>query len=83
MKYVPDEDDATTQGLFGWLGDLASDIVSGVGAALTWMVGGAGSFYFSGGGNIFIQNGGEIYYTYGSGGFKLEPGMEEDPRVWY
>ena len=84
MKYVPDEDDPTTQGFFGWLGGLASDIVSGVGAALTWMVGGEGIFHLSGGGNIFIRKGGEIRYdSTGGYGFKLEPGTEEDPRVWY
>ena len=82
MKYVPNEDDATTQGFFGWLGGLASDIVTGVAAAITWLGGNFGEYNLSGGGLLMIHLDGVTYFP-GKGGFKLEPGIEEDPRVWY
>ncbi len=72
------------EGLFAWLKDRANDAVAAIGAGLTYLTGQWGLFRLSGGGEIYVEGGnGTITYQAGAGGFKLEPGMEEKPNVWY
>jgi hypothetical protein len=71
----------SSQGFWDWLGGVVNDVLSGIGAVLTWMTGGEGFFKLSGGGELWIEKG-TIVYEPGIG-LKLEPGMEEDPLVWY
>ena len=82
VRQNPGGNNPSSEGFFSWLGNLVHDVATGIAAAFTWLTGGAGIFNLSGGGTITIVWGGDIEYNAG-GGFKLEPGMEENPLVWY
>jgi hypothetical protein len=72
----------SSEGFWSWLGDVVHDVVTGVAAAITWLTGSKAVLRLSGGGRIEIGPG-RFLYTPGGGGFMLEPGMEEDPTIWY
>ncbi len=72
------------EGFFGWLKGVVNDVVAVVGAAITFLTGQWGAFKLSSGGSIYVEGGnGMIEYDSGAGGFKLEPGLEENPNIWY
>ncbi len=70
----------TTQGFFSWLKDVVHDVGVAIAAGAAFLTGGFGEFTLKSGGHISVGAFGTIQYR---GGFKLEPGMEEDPTVWY
>ncbi len=72
---------STSQGFFGWVKDVVHDVGVSIAAGAAYLTGGFGEFSLKTGGHISVGDGG-IGYS-GGGGFKLDPGMEEDPNIWY
>ena len=83
VQYFSDNDMTSSQGLFSWLGDLVHDAVVVIGAGLAWLTDSWVQFKLSGGGLIWVHGSNDIGIKFGNGNFKLEPGLEEDPTVWY
>jgi hypothetical protein len=77
----PGNNKPSGEGFFSWLGNLVHDALVVLGAGLAWLNGTGASFKFSWGGKLDIYRNGDIGYR--ASKFKLEPGMEEDPLIWY
>jgi len=87
IDFINGDNKESSQGLFSFLGSVLSDIGSSIIAGIAWLTGGGAIVKFSWGGTLRIypwtsQRAGDIVYS-PNGGFKLEPGLEEDPTVWY
>ena len=76
------EDTASGQGFWSWLGDLVNDIATGIASQLTLITGDEGTFKYSNGGTTTVRPG-AMTYDNGYSGFIAEPGLEEQPGVWY
>jgi len=83
MDYRPGNDNENSaQDFWSWIGDKVNDIASGIAATWLYMRGQIGEFDTSNGGYI-VMDGDTGSIDYQGGGFKLEPGMEEEGNVWY
>jgi hypothetical protein len=91
LNYRSDNDDSGSnrpgnnrpsgEGFFNWLSNLVNDVLVVIGAGLAWLTGGSVFLHFSSGSTIFVNYDGGVEYE--PSNFKLEPGMEENPLIWY
>ncbi len=75
----------SSQGFFNWLADRVRDVAAGIAVGIGYLTGDQVSAKTSSGGVIHTHvdsNGSTVSYNNGSG-FMAEPGLEEQPGVWY
>ena len=74
------DDIPSGEGFIQWLGDKIADVARAVAGGIAYLMNRKGLMGLSGGGNLDNST---IFYPNNSGGFMAEPGLEENPGVWY
>jgi len=78
LDYRPGKDNKNSaQNFWSWIGDKIRDIASGTTAAWCYLFGRMNDWDFSSSSGLGLDP------CFPGGGFKLEPGMEEEGNVWY